>query len=831
MSLNGKKFDNELDAYKNLINSHAIVAVTDRKGLIIEVNAKFCEISGYTRDELIGKNHKILNSSYHDSKFFKDLWKTIASGKIWQGEIRNRKKNGSHYWVNTSIIPILDQRGKIGKYLAIRYDITEEKFKSHNLEKINRIQKLFIKSEFENPKEAFEVLLSELLDITESEYGYIGKVLKKEGAPYLKTYAITDISWNDETRKFYAEKAVEGLEFHNLNSLFGYVLKNGEFVISNDPANDYRKGGLPAGHPPLRAYLGIPIFYRNELIGSIGIANRAIGYDQELIESIRPFLETCSLMIETLNNQEQQKFLQRQIELSEKIFKATVESSYDGYWDWHIKDDYEYMSSKFWQMFGVESSSKKPHPSEWQSIIHEDDLKNMLANLQKHFETKGIAPFDQTVRYKHVNGNTVWVICRGQVIEWDDNNNPVRMVGTHTDITSLKEKEEYIKKKNEELKIATKKAYEASNAKSDFLANMSHEIRTPMNGVIGFTELLKLSSLNREQMNYVESIEKSGKSLIELINDILDYSKIESGSLELNTESTKIDTLIDDVIQIFTPNITNKKIAITKNLFNGIPLYIEVDAFRLKQIIINLVGNAFKFTEKGEITISAEYYSDQEELQISVKDTGIGIDQRKLETIFNAFQQADLTTTKKYGGTGLGLAICRKLVTLMGGEIHCDSQIGRGTIFSFNIHAKKSSQKTEKIIRPKFVKIAQYDLSVLIVEDNQINQELCEKFLNKLGVQPEIASNGKEALNILKKKSFDLIFMDIRMPKMDGYAVTKAIREMKNIKQPVIYALTANAFEEDKELARSAGMQGFLPKPIRIKNFEQVLSQFNKKAS
>ena len=826
---NSPSIENVLDAYKLAIDNQAIVAITDINGKIIDANDKFCEVSGYDKSELIGADHRILNSGCHDQEFFRQMWATISSGRIWRGEIRNKMKCGKYYWVNASIVPIRDQGGKIEKYLTIRYDVTEEKFKSTNLQKINRIQKIFIKSEFENPKEAFEVLLEELLDITESEYGYIGKVLERDGKPYLKTFAITDISWDDDTRKFYKENAPEGLEFFNLNTLFGYVLSKGEFVITNDPKNDPRRGGLPPGHPPLNAYLGIPIHYRNQLIGSVGIANRKAGYDQDLVESIQPLLETCSLMIETLNNQDKQKLMQREIETSEKILKATVENSYDGYWDWHIKDDYEYMSEKFWRMFGIDPKTKRHNPAEWQEMIFKDDLAKTLENFEEHVRSRGKIPFDQTVRYKHTDGSTVWVICRGQVIQWDKDGSPLRMVGTHTDISSLKEKETYIRQKNAELKAATEKANAASKAKSDFLANMSHEIRTPMNGVIGFTELLKESSLDEEQLNYVESIEKSGKSLIELINDILDYSKIESGRLELKSEASNIYTIVNDVIQIFSPNMEKKSVRFLLDMQEDVPQYLEIDGFRLKQILINLVGNSYKFTKSGDISIKTDYDAKNSELKISVSDTGIGIDSSKLESIFSAFQQADLTTTKKYGGTGLGLSICRNLVHLMGGKIHCESTLGQGTTFFFTVHGKKSKHKIEETRKSSIVFSEKLrDIAILVVEDNHINQQLCKKFLNRLGAQPEIASSGKEALNKVKEKSFDLIFMDIRMPEMDGYTVTRAIRKMENVKQPIIYAFTANAFEEDRESAKEAGMEGFLSKPVRIKNFESILNQFKK---
>lgn len=817
-----------LDAYKSLINQHAIVALSDKSGKILDANEHFCEISGYRKEELIGKDHRILNSGQHDSKFFKSMWQKISSGGIWQGEIKNKKKNGQHYWVNTSISPIYDRRGNIEQYLAIRYDITAQKFQSRNLQKINKIQHIFIESEFDNPKQAFNVLLEELLDITESEYGYIGKVLYKEDKPYLKTFAITDISWNEETRTFYKEKAPEGLEFYNLDTLFGHVIKHSEFVISNNPSDDKRKGGLPPGHPALNTYLGIPIFYGNQLIGSVGIANRKIGYDSALIDSIKPYIETCSLMIETLNNQERHRKLQKDIETSEKVLKATIENSYDGYWDWHITKDHEYMSPKFWDMFGIDYKTKKSHSSEWHKIIEQEDLAKVQENFKKHVETKGKAAFNQTLRFRHSNGSTVWIIRKGQVIQWDEHGAPVRMVGTHTDISSIKQKEAYIRKSNEEMRLATQRANAASRAKTDFLANMSHEIRTPMNGVIGFTELLKESGLNEQQLKYTNSIEKSGQALVELINDILDYTKIESGNMELSLEPTKILSLVDDVFELFSSNIDNKPISMKNSINNYLPSFLEVDAFRLKQILINLVGNAYKFTAHGQIEVTCDYDVQEKQLQVKVKDTGIGIEQGKIDSIFNSFQQADITTTKKFGGTGLGLAISQKLAILMGGQISCESELGQGSIFTLKIKATEAEAPTVQKDSNQESTAMNSNINILIVEDNEINQHLCETFLKNLGYSPLIASDGSEAVSMVEHANFDLILMDIRMPGMDGYTATKKIRSMTNLTQPTIYALTANAFDEDKQMAFDSGMNGFLSKPIKGKDLKLLLSNFKK---
>ena len=299
-------------AYFQALDKAAIVAVTDEKGFITMVNQKFCELSKYPEEELIGQNHRIINSGYHPRSFFLDMWKTIATGNIWRGEVKNKAKDGSYYWVDTTIFPVKNENGKIQNYISIRIDITsikeseiEIKRKKDMLESIDLIQSEFIKNA--NVSESFDEMLQAILDLTESEYGFIGEVLYKNKKPYLKTYAITNIAWNDETRQFYEKYAPEGMEFFNLETLFGKVMTSGDAVISNTPATDPRKGGLPEGHPDLNHFLGIPIKSGEKLIGMMGISNKPGGYSQDVIDELSPFLNTCVTLINATRLEEEKK--------------------------------------------------------------------------------------------------------------------------------------------------------------------------------------------------------------------------------------------------------------------------------------------------------------------------------------------------------------------------------------------------------------------------------------------------------------------------------------------------------------------------------------------
>ncbi|MEW5892481.1 MAG: response regulator [Pseudomonadota bacterium] len=279
------------------VNQHALVSTADVEGRILYANAKFCEVSGYSRAELLGQNHRIVKSGRHPEEFYRQMWQTLTSGHVWQGEIENRRKDGSHYWVKSTIVPFLDEAGLPELYVSIRTEITEAKQQASLLSLLRDGMGGYVATR--DLAASADFLLQGLLDLTGSAYGFIGEVCHDEaGQPYLKTHAITNIAWNEETRRFYEAHAAQGLEFRNLNNLFGAVITGGEPVISNDPAHDPRSGGLPEGHPALNAFMGVPIYYGDALVGMYGVANRAAGYDESLLRFLAPFNASYAAVIE-----------------------------------------------------------------------------------------------------------------------------------------------------------------------------------------------------------------------------------------------------------------------------------------------------------------------------------------------------------------------------------------------------------------------------------------------------------------------------------------------------------------------------------------------------
>jgi len=379
---------------------------------------------------------------------------------------------------------------------------------------------------------------------------------------------------------------------------------------------------------------------------------------------------------------------------------------------------------------------------------------------------------------------------------------------------------------NQKLSIEKQKAENALKIKSEFLANMSHEIRTPLNAMFGFIKLLEEKELDEESKKYLEVIEKSGESVLTIINDILDLSKIESGKFQIEKITFNPKSEIEIIYHLFESKASENNI----NLFlkeHNLETNIVSDPTRIKQIVSNILSNAIKFTPSGKnIYLTLKY--ENEELYIEVKDEGIGIPKDKIDKIFEAFTQADSSTTRKYGGTGLGLTISYKLVNLLGGELKVESEENKGSKFYFTIPAKKG----KKVIKKENKKISdeKFDFHILLVEDNKANQMFLGVVLKKLGITFDIANDGVEAFEMYKQNfnKYDLILMDENMPNMTGSEATKKIREFEkenNLKPIFIVAVTANALSGDKEKFLEIGMDEYLSKPIDINKLKIILKE------
>lgn len=393
--------------------------------------------------------------------------------------------------------------------------------------------------------------------------------------------------------------------------------------------------------------------------------------------------------------------------------------------------------------------------------------------------------------------------------------------------------EQKVSIRTKELQIALSKAEAATKAKSDFLAVMSHEIRTPLNGIIGMTQLLAMTHLSDEQREYLSTVASSSDSLLLLINDILDFSKIEAGKLELEHRSFNLTHEIKSIFQLYHVVAQQQELAFKLEIAETLPKQVLGDSLRFRQILSNLISNALKFTITGEVSIHIRhdiFDSHKVRLFIDVRDTGIGIASEKVNKLFQSFSQVDSSTTRHFGGTGLGLVICERLVKAMHGVITVRSQPQKGSCFSFNIELDIDLDYATPSLeqKPSTTHIVNSKMTILIVDDSHINRRVAVRLLEKLNLHADTANSGFEALCKLQTQTYDVILMDMQMPEMDGLETTQKIRTLNLAKRPFIIALTANAFDSDRERCLQAGMDEFLSKPFLLEDLQEKIALASK---
>ena len=388
-----------------------------------------------------------------------------------------------------------------------------------------------------------------------------------------------------------------------------------------------------------------------------------------------------------------------------------------------------------------------------------------------------------------------------------------------------------LRDERDERELMAARAQAESAAKSDFLAKMSHEIRTPMNAVLGITELITDADLSRhDQKRYVETLRAAGQTLMYVINDILDFSKMAAGKMELHADDFDMHALIQESLTIMSVTAHDKTLKLACQIDDSVPRWLHGDSIRVRQILLNLLGNAVKFTDSGTILVEASARRGEGrgyDVELAVKDSGVGIESDELDKLFQPFEQLDGTTTRRYGGSGLGLAICRQLAELMGGSIVAESSPGEGSVFRVTLHLQAGKPLSSE---PRGEALTVAGLSVLVVEDNPVNQMVVRALLQKLGVNPSIAHNGREGLDYIKRNHdhLDLVFMDCEMPEMDGYEATRKLRQWEREQGdrhlPVV-AMTAHVFSEHRQRCLDAGMDDHATKPLVISEMEHILAR------
>ncbi len=555
------------------------------------------------------------------------------------------------------------------------------------------------------------------------------------------------------------------------------------------------------------------------------------------IKGNRIVLDGTTSILGSFRDITDQKQAERTLRFERERLASIIQGANVGTWEWNIPTGETIYNERWAQMLGYSLDELAPTSSlTWSELTHPDDFKAAKVVLKKHF-ARELDFYEYELRMKHKQGHWVWIHALGKVISWTEGGSPLLMVGTHSDITSRLKTMEDLKNANDNLAKATllaqemaRKAESANVSKSEFLANMSHEIRTPLNGILGMLQIVQETPLNEEQAHSIDIALESGRKLLTILNDILDFSRIEAGKLELTENQYPPAQTIEEVIEIFSPGANEKQLRLSYILSPEVPHQVIGDEARLRQVLFNLVGNAVKFTEQGEISITVNCTpaenAERAILSFCINDTGAGIPEDKLDTVFLPFTQIDGSYTRKHSGTGLGLGIVKRLVRLMGGEITIESEVNHGTRVTFTVEVKTLNSPVPSL--PLEISTeAQGNMAsmkILVAEDDRINRMVIEKILKKQGHEVVSATNGRRCLEELDRQEFDLILMDIQMPEMGGIEATRHIRNRADSQREIpIIALTAHAMKGDREKFISAGMDDYLSKPVEVEAIQSIL--------
>jgi PAS domain S-box-containing protein len=890
----------ELEFQKYALDQHSIVSITDAGGKITYANSKFLEISQYSHAELIGQDHRILNSGYHPSSFFKQMWATIARGEIWHGELRNRSKDGSYFWVESTIVPFMNNQGKPLRYISIRSDITARKEADEKLE----VQRAFY--------ERISETLGEGLYVQDAR----GRCI------YMNSEAENMLGWKRE--EFIGMRVHDTIHSHTSSGAH-----------------------LPASECPI--YLLVNEFGQGRLDDQEFVRKDGtffpVALSSKAAYSTSGELENIVIAFQDISDRKKNELYMR---LTQERLNLALEGSNLALWDWDIAYDRIFLSSRWAEMVRGVSEETMITVEQLFESVHPSDREKTQMNLAPVL--KGTAAYySAEYRVKIDGGKWMWVSTHGKVVERDAQGRALRMTGTNADITERKNaeyslhksetrmrtlyestsdavmllneggffdcnqsalsmfgcatREEFStktpadispmmqpggadqpagidsimlskmhidiafhdgshrfewkhkrmdngeefdaevllnamvldsqpalqatvrdiseRKKAEEVLMQAKRAAEqAAKTKSDFLANMSHEIRTPMNGIIGMTDLALDTELNKEQQEYLNIVKSSAHSLLHIVNDILDFSKIESGKMDIENIEFSLEQMMRDTMRSLAVRAHQKGLELLLHVATDVPDKLMGDPGRLRQVIVNLVGNAIKFTETGEIEVAVNVlqsiHDGKIRLRFNVRDTGIGIPQDKYKTIFESFSQADTSTTRKYGGTGLGLTISAQLVELMNGHIGVESEVGIGTTFFFELDMPTLSadplaeyQQTGRVT----------GMPVLIADDNATNRKLLQEMLSNWKMRPTVVASGDEALAELQRAAevgqpYGLAILDVQMPGMDGFTLAERIRQHPEYVGATVMMLTSEGQRGHAARCRELGISGYLMKPV-----------------
>jgi len=732
--------------------------ITDGSGNIEWVSAGFTRITGYSPEDVVGSNPRVLKSSAHTLYFYAELWNTISSGRSWRGTIVNRHKSGKAYSCLQTIAPVSED-GQITHYIGIMQEAGAGRVLQESTDR-------------------YYSLIESLGDgvVSSTAEGLI-RTANPAAAHVLGMPR--DMLLGRDIRSFCHPDDLPLIEAETRHRrpgerrVFEYRIIRPDdaavrtIQVTATPEYDSQKN------------------YR----GSLGIY-RDVTAEREMGQRIR-------LLAHTL----------------ESIDESVVICSPD--------DRILFVNRSWTRTYGYEE-----HELVGQNISM---IRSPItpAEVAREILPATLSGGWRGELWNRRKDGTDFLAMLTTASVADDAGRLEATVGVVRDITEARAFEAELKRTKEE-------AERANRAKSDFLATISHEIRTPMNGVIGMTSLLLDTELSETQRDYADTVRKSADSLLAIINDILDFSRMEAGKLKIAAEPFDLYDVIAEVVGILTPRARVSNLGLSVDYPTGLPRRFAGDAGRVRQVIMNLVSNALKFTPAGEVRIAVDCAAVDgvtARMRVAVRDTGVGVPEDKQNLIFEKFSQVDSSNTRKYGGTGLGLAIAKQLVELMHGSIGLESDVGQGSNFWFVVPLRVETRPAEPSSRAPAHKIAPdpplADIRVLLAEDNPVNQKVAAGMLRRIGLQADVAFNGLDAVEKCAASHYDIVLMDCQMPEMDGYTATVELRsrEQGGPRMPII-AITADAREGTRQRCLDAGMDDYLVKPIKLEDLRDMVRKW-----
>ncbi|MCB6184206.1 PAS domain S-box protein [Leeia sp. TBRC 13508] len=775
------------------IKSQFFYAMTNRAGVMFDVNEVLCNVLGYSREEMIGESLQRIGANVHLVNFWDDLWTDVAENGAWHGEFCTRSKDGHEVWFDAVIASLPGNQKYDLRYFFIGIDTTERRQKDERIQRLNaQFQGVLnaaseisiIATDLEGVITVFNTGAQRMLGYTEEEM--VGKV-----TPAVVHLRNEVIERGNELSEQFGE-TIEGFRaFVHIPELEGAENREWTYV---------RKDG---SHIKVMLCVTANKDSSGKIIGYLGVA------------------------IDITQEQEQKAMLVKvaeKMELAAKVAKL-------GIWEWDMHSQQLSWNDEMFNIYGYHTilTPQELTQENWFARIHPDDYQMVTASFEPALTGEG--GMDLEYRIVLPTGEVRTLKALSYVVHDSQNQDAIAVVGINIDIT---------KERNYESSLLEAKqlAEQGSIAKSQFLANMSHEIRTPLNAVLGLLQLLQKTELTARQADYTTKARSSARSLLDLLNDILDFSKIEAGKMEIANEEFSLETLLRELADVLVAYQGGKPIEVLYAIDPKVPLNLIGDSVRIKQVLINLAGNAIKFTEQGSVSVAVELLksdSQQAKMRFSVVDTGIGISEEQLQRLFQSFVQAESSTSRKYGGTGLGLVISKRLIDQMNAELLVRSEVGVGSTFWFEltlpIGTRASILNLNVLAKPL--------LKVLIVEDNTLTAGVLMSCLPKEWKGAAIAHSGRLAIDMLQSAyqdghPFDVVLMDWEMPEMDGIETAYAIKALPEIGATThIVMSTAHGTEAFVELegSGSAPFDGYLTKPFTPQQFLDAVAIIQGEAS